>query len=183
MFWAILRLLSVFDVGQDFYLVPERFLLLRGFDLTSRLLSNGLIQEQSYRRAKSYSERLVESRDEVVLWSVPSLRFRRVNYFKWDMLYQRYQVDMRKVTIQHWKYKRKGLLVESMQSGELRQDNDLRSRGLKYSKAEATKVSRGRDEYSVPRPRQQEHTESIPRLRQREYSEAETTRTSQGPNG
>jgi hypothetical protein len=88
-------LVGVPDVGQDFHIVPERLLLPRGSDLTSGLLPNGLIQEQSYCWTKSYAEGLVAIRDEVVLWSVPSLRFRRVNYLKWDMLYRRYQADMR----------------------------------------------------------------------------------------
>jgi hypothetical protein len=75
------------------------------------------------------------------------------------MLYRRHQADIRIATIWHWKYKRKGPLAESMQSGKLRQDNFPMLRRLKYPEAEATKVSRSQDKYSVPRPRRQEHTE------------------------
>lgn len=91
-------LVGVLDVGQDFHLVPERLLLPRGSNLTSRLLPNGLIEEQSYRRTNRYAEGSVASRDEVVLWSVSSLRFQRVNYLKWDMLYRWYQANMRIVS-------------------------------------------------------------------------------------
>jgi hypothetical protein len=118
---------GVFDVGEKFHLVLKMLLLLRGYNLTLGLLPNGFIQEQSYRRAKSFTDGSLANRDEMVLWSVPNIRFRRVNKFKWDMLYRRHQVYMRIATIWHWKYKR-GLPVRSMQSGKLRQDNDPRPR-------------------------------------------------------
>jgi len=97
-----------------------------------------------------FIEGLLASWDEKVLWSVSNLRFRQVNYFKWDMLYPRHQVDMRITTIRHWKYKRKGLPVGSMHSGNLRQDNP-RPRRLEYPKAEMDIVFRGRDGQNILR--------------------------------
>ncbi len=52
------------DVGQKFHLVSETLLLPRGLILTSGLLTNGLIQEQSYRQIKSFTEELLTSQDE-----------------------------------------------------------------------------------------------------------------------
>jgi hypothetical protein len=91
-------------------------LLSRGLVLTLGLLTNGLIQEQSYNRTKSFTEGFLASRDENVLLSEPNIRFRRVNYFKQDILYHRHQVDMRTTNIRWLKYKRKMLPAGSMKS-------------------------------------------------------------------
>jgi hypothetical protein len=68
-------LVGVTDVGQEFHLVLEMLLLPRGLVLTSGLLTNGLIQEQSYCRTKSFAEEVLASQDENVLLLEPNNRF------------------------------------------------------------------------------------------------------------
>jgi len=57
-------LVGVTNVGQEFHLVPKMLLLLKGHDFRSGLLTNGLIQEQSYCRTKSFTRGFLASRDE-----------------------------------------------------------------------------------------------------------------------
>jgi len=66
---------SLIDVGQEFHLVPKMLLLPRGLVLTLGLLTNGLIQKQSYYQTKSFTEELLASQDENVLLSEPNNRF------------------------------------------------------------------------------------------------------------
>jgi len=63
------------DVGQEFHLVPKMLSLLRGLVLTSGLLKNGLIQEQSYHQTKSFIKGFLVSRDKNVLLSEPKIKF------------------------------------------------------------------------------------------------------------
>jgi hypothetical protein len=63
------------DVEQEFHLVPEMLLLPSGLILTSELLTNGLVQEQSYCRTKRFIEGLFASRNENVLSPKPNIRF------------------------------------------------------------------------------------------------------------